>query len=1026
MTDFPPLRFTGTLRPSQREAVEIARRKLAEGHRRLHIVAPPGSGKTVLGLYLWAECVRRPALILSPNSAIQAQWATKAGGFCPGLALEELTSTDSEQPRWLTSLTYQAVTLPRRGGEDLDAAAVELWLENLIQQNQARDADEALRWIDDLREHNPDYHGERLASYRKQHRDALAQAGQSLELLHNSSREVLQRLKDRGVGLIVLDECHHLLGHWGRVLADAHDFLDGPIVVGLTATPPDRDGKDQVDLDRYDEFFGPIDYEVPIPAVVKDGFLSPYQDLAYFVRPTSAEIDFVANIDDQFHALVRELCEERTPSSHSRDLPSGGRESPGSSPINGSPNTASPIQEPGDSRPPLGEVAAVERIASLPAWLTTTLAELRHPTGTVGDWNAFEKRDPTFAQAARVFLLQRHRPLPDDVPPPMLDEEADQQPETAVLVPVIDRYVRHGLRRSPHPADRELAESAIQRMRLLGVQITETGCQACASPAGRVIAYSKSKMQALPEILRAERAALGDRIRAVIVTDYEKTSAVSAEISHLLDEEAGGAMAAFRALLDHPDTDPLDPVLLTGSSVLVDDDLAPRLKTEAETWLKANGFDVELSLEHPSSSPLSPVFGGEGRGEGGLSGSMSNDYESGTADDVRKKEPLTLTLSPPRRGARGQEKPFAVLNGRGADWCPRVYVALITELFQRGVTRCLVGTRGLLGEGWDAHKINVLIDLTTVTTSMSINQLRGRSFRLDPDEPTKLANNWDVVCLAPEFTQGLDDYHRLIGKHGQLFGVTEDGVIEKGIGHVHPAFTELKPEGVEGSVSVLNAEMLARVAARDAARERWKIGQPYHPEPIRTVEVRPRAGSDQGFPPFADSKSPWTDKSLSHAIGTALLGALTESRMIATRPDLQVGERSGGYVRLFLENASKEESALFAESLQEIFAPLHKPRYVIPRSFDRIQTTWLSRLLPGVVGRYFQRRESVLAMWHGVPAVLAKNRDLVSIFERHWQTHVSPGEAKYAYTGEGADIVRQARRSGQSPHGPVHVKEVFL
>ena len=987
VTDFPPIQFTGTLRPSQREAVEIARRKLAEGHRRLHIVAPPGSGKTVLGLYLWAECVRCPALILSPNSAIQAQWVNKAGRFCPGLALNELTSTDSEQPRWLTSLTYQAVTLPRRGGEDLDAAAVELWLENLIQQNQASDADEAQRWIDDLRQHNPDYHAELLASYRKQHRDALAQAGQSLPLLHDSSRAVLQRLKDRGVGMIVLDECHHLLGHWGRVLADVHDFLDGPIVVGLTATPPDRDGKDQVDLDRYDEFFGPIDYEVPIPAVVKDGFLSPYQDLAYFVRPTSAEIDFVANIDDQFHALVRELCAER---------------------------------------PPLREEQEPARLAPLPAWLTTTLAELRHPTGTAGDWNAFEKRDPAFAQAARVFLLQRQLPLPDDVPPPTLDEDVDQQPETSVLVPVIDRYVRHGLRRSPHPADRELAETAIQRMRLLGVQITETGCQACASPAGRVIAYSKSKMQALPEILRAERAALGDRIRAVIVTDYEKTSAVSAEISHLLDEEAGGAMTAFRALLDHPVTDPLDPVLLTGSSVLVDDDLAPRLKAEAETWLKANGFDVELSLEHSGSSPPAPVCGGEGRGEGEISCSVANHSESVLTYDAKKEQPLTLTLSPPRRGARGQGKQFCILNGRGADWCPRVYVALITELFQRGLTRCLVGTRGLLGEGWDAHKINVLIDLTTVTTSMSINQLRGRSFRLDPDEPTKLANNWDVVCLAPEFTQGLDDYHRLIRKHGQLFGVTEDGVIEKGIGHVHAAFTELKPEGVEGSVSVLNAEMLARVADRDTARKRWKIGQPYHPEPICTVEVRPCASNDQGFPPFSNSKSPWTDKSLSQAIGIALLGALTEAGMIATRPNLQVGERSGGYVRLFLENASKEESALFAESLQEIFAPLHKPRYVIPRSFDRLQTTWLSRLLPGVVGRYFQRRESVLAMWHGVPSALAKNRELVSIFERHWQTHVSPGEAKYAYTGAGADIVQQARRSGQTPHGPVHVKEVFL
>ena len=355
-----------------------------------------------------------------------------------------------------------------------------------------------------------------------------------------------------------------------------------------------------------------------------------------------------------------------------------------------------------------------------------------------------------------------------------------------------------------------------------------------------------------------------------------------------------------------------------------------------------------------------------------------------------------------------------------------MYVALITELFQRGLTRCLVGTRGLLGEGWDAHKINVLIDLTTVTTSMSVNQLRGRSFRLDPDEPLKVANNWDVVCLAPEFTQGLDDYHRLIRKHGQLFGVTEDGVIEKGIGHVHAAFTELKPEGVEGSVGVLNEEMLARVGTRDAVRARWKIGQPYHPEPLRTVEVRPCATSGGGFPPFTGAKSAWTDASLSQAIGKALLGALTEAKLIASRPALQVGERAGGYVRLFLENASKDESGLFAESLQEMFAPLHKPRYVIPRSFDRIQITWLSRLLPGVVGRYFQRRQSVLAMWHAVPTALAKNRELVAIFERHWQQHVSPGEAKYAYTGDGADVVKQARHQGLTPHGSVHVKEVFL
>ena len=68
--------------------------------------------------------------------------------------------------------------------------------------------------------------------------------------------------------------------------------------------------------------------------------------------------------------------------------------------------------------------------------------------------------------------------------------------------------------------------------------------------------------------------------------------------------------------------------------------------------------------------------------------------------------------------------------------------------------------KGITREGWDASRINVLIDLTTVTTSMSINQLRGRSIRLDKEWPEKVANNWDIACLAEEFTNGFSDYER--------------------------------------------------------------------------------------------------------------------------------------------------------------------------------------------------------------------------------------------------------------------------
>ena len=92
-----------------------------------------------------------------------------------------------------------------------------------------------------------------------------------MKTLHESALETLGRLKSAGVGLLILDECHHLLSHWGRVLADAHRYFDHPIVLGLTATPPDMRGKPKEDVERYKEFFGPVDYEVPVPARVPSG-----------------------------------------------------------------------------------------------------------------------------------------------------------------------------------------------------------------------------------------------------------------------------------------------------------------------------------------------------------------------------------------------------------------------------------------------------------------------------------------------------------------------------------------------------------------------------------------------------------------------------------------------------------------------------------------------------------------------------------------------------------------------------------
>jgi superfamily II DNA or RNA helicase len=125
---FPGLRFSGTLRPSQAEVVRIAEAQLQGGQRRLHVVAPPGSGKTVIGLYLWSQVIRCPALVLSPNSAIQGQWAARTSMLSgpQGASLEDAISTTTDSAGLLASLTYQSITLPARASEAMQDRAVDL------------------------------------------------------------------------------------------------------------------------------------------------------------------------------------------------------------------------------------------------------------------------------------------------------------------------------------------------------------------------------------------------------------------------------------------------------------------------------------------------------------------------------------------------------------------------------------------------------------------------------------------------------------------------------------------------------------------------------------------------------------------------------------------------------------------------------------------------------------------------------------------------------------------------------------
>ena len=920
--DFGGIRFSGKLRPSQVAASSVIESQLKKGEKDLYIVAPPGSGKTILGLYVWSDLVRRPALVLSPNSAIQAQWIDRTSLFELDGRESELKLT-SDEPGLLTSLTYQSLTMVRTRGDDLEAAATDVWVNRVIESGEAIDEQSALAWLEDLRISNPSYYEDQMKKHRKRVRNVLEDEQGSMAWLNERSRASILALKEAGVGLVILDECHHLTEHWGKVLAEVKELLDNPVVLGLTATPPNDD---KAEVPHYKQLLGEIDYEVPTPALVRDSNLAPYQDLAYFVRPTATELAYIAEADESFLKVVNDI--------------------------------GAPREKEGRALP-------------FEDWLLHTLEHKVIPGRSDLSWSKFHKTLPQFANAARAYLLLHGYSLPKGVPLHDVERIVSNEPgdQIRLLRPLLDRYVRFGLRRSSHAEDQELAIEVTNRLRLLGYQITESGARPCASPVGRILAYARAKTEAISEILRAEHDVLGERLRCVIVTDFEKTSS-TAVVEGVHDDEAGGAIGVFKALVECELGDQLDPVLMTGSTLLVDDDLAERFLKKARDWVAARNLSITF-----------------------------------------RDEPMGR---------------FHHLHGSGRDWAPRNYSTMVTEFFQEGFTQCLIGTRGLLGEGWDASRINVLIDLTTVTTSMSINQLRGRSMRLDKAWPEKVANNWDVVCLAEEFIKGFDDYERFQGKHKNLYGVCDDGSIERGVGHVHPAFTELQPEGVNEGMNVINTEMLERARKRAASRELWGIGTPFSAVSRTSLEFKPKAmGGGQQFG-FGKRRDPWNTDSLNQAIITAVANAMWDAGLLPSQSKLGGGERGGGWYRYYLEGCTEEQSTMFAQAISEVFGDLEDARYVIGRSARFFDETFFSRLLPEVLAKYVRKERREVVMFHRVPSCLAGKKKHAKWFEAHWNRLVSPGEVMYAHSDEGKQAISFAQSSGLISTPMKRLKDVYI
>ena len=901
--------FAGQWRGYQAQCLEAFEADRAAGRRQTLLVAPPGSGKTVVGL----EIVRRlgaPALVLCPSRTIQRQWGEKQ-------ALFGAASAD------LHALTYQSVCRASDPEGMLRDAAERHWAAEraaVTGQSIAEVAAEAAAWRGQAAARRERDLARLVATAKRRVAAGKLPALKADELLSESARARVGALRDAGVRVVVLDECHHLLSLWGALLKAVLDELHPEHVLGLTATNPKDVTVEQAAL--YAELLDSEDFAVPTPAVVREGFLAPYQELVQLCTPLVSEHAWLAERHARFELALDELAVAPAEAEH------------------------------------LG----------LDAWLRSRLAERLSESGGALSWAELARRRPRLADAGLRWMHARGLEAPADAPHGEQYRAALQIDDWVVL---LEDYALRCLR-ADASAESERRLDALQvALGDLGFAVTRQGIRRVGGEVDRVLLSSAAKPLAMCDVLACEYDARGRGLRAVVMCDSERPPRQAAGSPLLLTGGGRGLLASIGADERLIGT---RPALVTGETFAV-------LPVDADWWAQR--------LAEPAAS----------QGVGPAGGATA---EAG-AEDARGTAGADATLGGPgfASGLRREDVDgLVVWRHADAAFDSQVWTACATRLLAAGETLVLVGTRGLLGEGWDCPPVNVLVDMTAVAADVSVRQMRGRSLRLDPDDPAKIANNWDVVCVAPTLGRGHADYGRFVRRHAWLHAPCEDGTIETGPSHVHPELSPYGPPEAERFVAI-NVEQQERAADRDAARARWNVGVPYRGVDLDALVVRnPRrvasAGSGDAAEPAATlaavrpPRLRWRAARRASPLHLPLewaAGAVCDAYVALgelpadVAATLSFAVRPEGWVRVSLPDAEVEVSRKVSTALDELFGGGGLPRYVVSRKVKAGALPFLGRS----------------TAWHAVPADLARRKERAQAFHVAWERWLGRSELVYCH-----------------------------
>ncbi len=280
----------------------------------------------------------------------------------------------------------------------------------------------------------------------------------------------------------------------------------------------------------------------------------------------------------------------------------------------------------------------------------------------------------------------------------------------------------------------------------------------------RTLISSVGKLESIKRIALSEAAAMGERLRMLVLTDYIKKENLS-KIASAEEFNSVNIVSIF------------------------------------ETLRRAN-LNVNIGV---------------------LSGSLVILPKSVDLSDIKhKKEDIADTDY--------CTVEFAGETHRGVDY--------VGKLFEEGKIQILIGTKSLLGEGWDSPCINSLILASFVGSFVLSNQMRGRAIRIDKNDPEKTANIWHLVTVEPEYlfkdkvaeriaAYIKEDYKELRSYDYDILKRRFDsfmgpnyttGTIESGIERI----TLIRPLYDKDGIERINGEMLKLSSQRCEVKNKWR------------------------------------------------------------------------------------------------------------------------------------------------------------------------------------------------------------